>query len=231
LVVQKTEADLAVAVANLDSARQGHQFAVSKAQQEVAVAQSTYDNLLNANPAMALEEAKILAEKQQQQSILKALRPGQVLKIFTRAGDVVGNQPIMQIADLEKMVCVAEVHVAQIAAIRSAVEAKNGGSIAATIRSEAWERELHGKLFESGLQKLVGSAQNTSLDPFAPNDRYIAEVRIEIDQPDVPLTRQFVRLPVEVELHVAPRLPSTEGDSQQPAVSASADTATIGSRP
>ena len=110
-----------------------------------------------------------------------------VLKVHLRRGEVVTQGPVLQLGDLRKMVCVAEVHESDVK------ELEVGQSV--TIRSPAFSgRFADGELdkgtnVRSGgikghvvrIGRMVVTPGLNNRNPLAPIDRSVVEVRIAID--------------------------------------------------
>ena len=128
-----------------------------------------------------------------------------VLKIFTHAGEFATQMPILQLADLSEMVCIAEVYEADVKAVR-----KGQG---VTIRSSAFSGSFaDGKPDETGKRSgglrgevesiggLISAAGLANRNPLAPADRSVVEVRIAItDEAAIAHARSRVGLQVTVE--------------------------------
>lgn len=109
-----------------------------------------------------------------------------ILKVFLRDGEVVTQQPIMQLGDLNEMVCIAEVHEADVK------EIDEGQTV--TIRSPAFSGRFADGDVDPSTNKRVGGIQGrvtrigriiappglTNRNPLAPADRSVVEVRIEV---------------------------------------------------
>jgi len=110
-----------------------------------------------------------------------------VLKVHLRLGEVVTQGPILQLGDLRKMICVAEVHesdvkelwVGQTATLRSPAFA--GRFADGPIDPKTKERSggIKGRVVRIG--RMIVSPGLANRNPLAPADRSVVEVRIEID--------------------------------------------------
>ena len=144
------------------------------------------------------EERSVRLSKQIAQDRRDAARiispvSGTVLKVFARQGDVVGNAPLMQVANLEEMQCVAEV-------VDRLVGAVKIGQTAA-ITSPALDKPLSGKVVSIG--RFVGQSTMQQPNPFALVDRKTVDVRIQIDDSDIDVANKLVNLQVSVEIAIA----------------------------
>jgi ABC exporter DevB family membrane fusion protein len=109
-----------------------------------------------------------------------------VLKVFTHPGELITQLPILQVGNLNRMACIAEVYEADAKQIR--VDQK------ATIRSPAFSGDYapYAKSGPGGLSGtvrrisyIISSPGLTDRNPLAPMDRSIVEVLIEIDNNDI----------------------------------------------
>jgi len=111
-----------------------------------------------------------------------------VLKIHLRLGEVATQGPILQLGDLRKMVCIAEVH-------ESDVQELSVGQTV-TIRSPAFSGSFSDGPMDSNTKERSGGIKGhvvrigrmivppglSNRNPLAPADRSVVEVRIEINQ-------------------------------------------------
>ena len=133
-------------------------------------------------------------------------RPYTVLKVFLSRGESVSRTPIMQVADLRSMVCIAEVHEANV----KEIAVKQG----VTIRSPSFSGDFADGPLDEKTRKRSGGMRGTvqsisriiappdvqNRNPLAPADRKVVEVRISIDDPAaVAHARSFVSMDVTVE--------------------------------
>jgi HlyD family secretion protein len=174
--------------------------AVEAAEASVKLAERQLDMAKNVDQSVAVEMEKKVAEETRDQSVLRAPRIEggsthyTVLKILMQPGEVVTQLPVLELGDLSRMVCVAEVYEAD------AKELKVGQP--ATIRSPAFSGKfadgnagdaggIPGKVVRIGT--LVGNPGLTNRNPLAPSDRSVVEVRVAIDPENVEATREAAR--------------------------------------
>lgn len=147
--------------------------------------------------------------------------PLTVLKIFLRPGEFVSQMPIMQLGDLSRMVCVAEVyeadvkdlHVGQAAVIRSPAFA---GKFADGVDPQTRSRTggMAGTIERIG--NVIGSPGLANRNPLAPADRSVVEVRVTIDDPEaIAEAAQRVGLQVTVEFVRTETSTGAEADAKQ----------------
>jgi HlyD family secretion protein len=166
--VNVTESNLRV-----DSLRQPRQVDIQRAETQLQVAQINFEKA-----AIELENAAV-----------KSPIDGTVLKVYTKPGEVVGDQGVMEIGRTSQMYAVAEVDENLVGRLKE-------GQVA-TIKSDAFEGELSGRVVKIG-QK-IGKSGITSTDPKDSQDTRVVEVKIKLDnsQPVANLTNLQVRVSIQ----------------------------------
>lgn len=193
LVVQKSEAELGAAEATLAKMKQASEFKLALARADLQAALAAKEKIASATPVESLGKTRDAAREQLARTTLVAPVSGTVLKVHTRAGELIANKPILQIADLSRMVCVAEVYETDVKRIQVGQRAM--------IHSNAFARPadkagLRGRVV--WIDNMIGTPELTSLDPFARADRRVIPVRIELDSASVREAAKFVNLQVDV---------------------------------
>ena len=141
---------------------------------EVAAARAARDRA-----AAALERA-----------YLRAPSDGQILKIHARAGEKIGDSGLLDLAQTDRMVAVAEVYQTDVGLVRVGQPA--------TVVGQAIQGSLRGTVAQVGLQVL---RQNVfSNQPGENLDRRVVEVRILLDPASTARVRSFTNLQVEVSI-------------------------------
>jgi HlyD family secretion protein len=193
LLVQKAAAELAASEAVLRKMSEEGKLAVEAAEIDRAAAIAGKQQIMASIPIDSLAKTLDLAQLQLDRTILVAPRRGTVLRIYTRPGEFISAKPILQMADLSRMVCVAEVyetdvrhlHPGQAAVVRGPSLPPAGG-----------RAELGGKITRIG--RMISTPELKSLDPLAGTARHVMEVRIELDRPSSQRAADFVNLEVDV---------------------------------
>ncbi len=116
---------------------------------------------------------------------------GIVVSVNAEPGERTAQLPLVEIADLSKMVCIAEVHESDVARIALGDPAE--------IRSSALERALRGRV--QRIDRIVGAAQLRAPNPMARSDFRSIPVWIEIDADDIEMAAQRLQLQVDVSIH------------------------------
>jgi HlyD family secretion protein len=188
--VSKAEAELAAAAAALGTLRESSQFAEEGAQAELDAAQAAKKQVLNSIAVASLEKKAELAKTQMDQTVITAPANGTVLRIFTREGEIISNKPIVQMADLNELICVAEVYEGDLPRIHV--------DQVAEIVSQGFPsgRKVAGKVSRIG--GMISTPELRSLDPFAPTDRHVVEVEIRFPADAIPEEARLANLQVEV---------------------------------
>ncbi|WP_414576440.1 ABC exporter membrane fusion protein [Anabaena sp. CCY 9402-a] len=104
-------------------------------------------------------------------SVVRSPINGQVLKVHTRAGEIIGNLGIADLGHTKQMYVVAEVYETDIQKVQLGQSA--------IITSNAFAGELRGTVKEIGLQ--VGQQNIFNNNPGADRDNKVIDVRIRID--------------------------------------------------
>lgn len=146
---------------------------------------------LESNPGYrSLEKQIELLRLQLELATLIAPSPGTILQISAIAGERTATSPVIELADLSQMSCVAEVHEADIGQIQIGQMAE--------LKSASLSRAIRGKV--NRIDRVVGAPQIRSANPLARSDFRSVPVWIQIDPEDVPVASQRVQLQVEVSI-------------------------------
>lgn len=193
----RAAAELAAGEADWDAARQAGELSLRRATAERQAAERAVERLENAQRLEALRHQVALARQRYLDSQFLSPAKGQVIRLYTQPGERVGQQPVLQIADVSRMVCIAEVPFDQIAQIQV-------GQIA-RIYSRAFGDSstagyLEGRVEDIG--KTAAMPGLRALDPFAPADRHSLEVRIGLDEKASSVAARFLYLQTEVQFLV-----------------------------
>ncbi len=197
LLVDKTTAELKAARSTLERMKATRTFAEKSAKTELEVAQAGVAQVMAADQTRSLKLAEQIANLQFEQTILEAPVDGIVLKTFVQPGESVGAQPILQMANLDQMVCQAEVFETDIQCIRIGQTAR---VTSPAFPATSTETGIQGKVRR--ISRLVASPKLQSLDPYAAVDRHVVEVEIEFDAKASQIAGKFVNLQVQVEFLV-----------------------------
>jgi RND family efflux transporter MFP subunit len=155
---------------------------LANAQHEVDRNQKLYRNkAISDSDWKSLQLARDVAQANLQRaeaelalSQVRAPMTGRVLEIHARAGERVGPDGIVELADTSVMYVVAEIYETDIGRVRLGQHA--------WIRSPALSRELEGEVERIGLK--VGKKDVLSTDPVADADARVVEVKVRLLDPE-----------------------------------------------
>jgi HlyD family secretion protein len=191
LKVSQAEAELAGARDTLAKTIVTRDLEIKAARAQLTAAQAALASARDEIPISSLESQKKLAEVKLREAIVRAPQHGKILKILARPGELVGGQQaLLQMADTEHMIVIAEVYETDIHKVR--VGAK------AIITGRALSEALTGKVEQIGA--IVGRNRVFDVDPTADVDRRVIEVKIRLDQsgPASSLINHQVKVEIEM---------------------------------
>ncbi|CAN1213167.1 ABC exporter membrane fusion protein [Tumidithrix helvetica PCC 7403] len=172
-------------------------------QQQVAEAQATLEQVAEVRPVdvdvakaqVAQAEASLTRAKAELDlAIVRSPQDGQVLKIHTRAGELVGSKGVISLGQTQRMVAVAEVYELDISRIRI------GQSAIVTSKNNAFPDLLRGKVVEVGLEINKKDVLNT--DPAAQFDARVVEVKVLLDEASSRKVSGLTNLSIQVAIDV-----------------------------
>jgi HlyD family secretion protein len=172
-------------------------------QSQVAESRATLDQIAEVRPVdvelarsqVAQAEAGVARAKADLDlAIVRSPQDGQVLKIHTRAGELVGNNGIISLGQTQRMVAVAEVYELDINRV------KISQSATVVSKNNAFSETLRGKVKEVGLQISKKDVLNT--DPAAQFDARVVEVKILLDEPSSRLVAGLTNLSIQAAIDV-----------------------------
>lgn len=193
LAVEKAKAEWEAAKMLLDKAKRGNELAMDAAQAELNAALAAREVALSSIPDRSLKTKLELARAQCERSMLHAPCDGTILKIYVRPGELVGPTPILEMANLDRMVAVAQVYETEVKRLKVGQKAR----IESRSFPEPYDRDgLTGTVARIG--QVVGRPSLKELNPLAPADRRAVEVRIDLDEEAGRQASRFVNMQVDV---------------------------------
>ena len=192
-------------VESFQQAKEAVEFGVVAAEQESKAAKLALQTAQSSLAVAAIEAEMKALEFQQPSAIVTAPQAAVVVAINTRVGEAAAQFPLIELADVTKVICEAEVVETDAALISPAQTVR--------ITSPALPQELHGRVLRRG--QLVGRPQLAVADPLAKADYRSVTVTIEIEPSDVPIASKWLQLQVSVEIELA-----ADNSSDQPASTA-----------
>ncbi|WP_232731602.1 HlyD family efflux transporter periplasmic adaptor subunit [Kamptonema formosum] len=172
---------------------------VATLQKQIEEAEANLDRIAEVRPvdvqaARAEVESALAAVDRARADLdmadVKAPVDGQILKIHTRPGEVVGNDGIVDMGQTDQMFVVAEVYESDISKVRAGQRAM--------ITNDSFAGELKGVVAEVGLQ--ISKKDVLDTDPAADVDARVVEVKIRLDKEDSKRVKGLTNLQVEVKI-------------------------------
>jgi ABC exporter DevB family membrane fusion protein len=187
------------AAASLKEAKANLQRTVATLDKQIKENQATLEAVTEVRPVdVQVAEADLMAAravvKQAQADLelaqVRAPKAGEVLKVHTRAGELISNDGIVELGQTSQMYAVAEVYETDITNVKPGQ--------AATVTSDAFSQKLSGTVERVG--RLVRRQNIFNANPTADTDGRIIEVRIRLDRASSRkvsgLTNQRVRVAI-----------------------------------
>lgn len=165
---------------------------VETAKKKLEATRRSQQLAIESSPIGSLTKQIQLLELQLQQTQLIAPTPGKILRVDATAGGSVGTTPVLEFADVSKMVCNAEVSEIDIQRLKVGQKA--------TMISPALSDPLTGTL--QRIQPMIGVPQLRPSNPLAPIDFRVISVTIELDDASAKVASQFIQLQVDVTIDV-----------------------------
>ena len=172
-------------------------------QQQVSEAQATLDQIAEVRPVdvnvarshvFAAQARVARAQAELDLATVRSPQDGQVLKIHTRPGELVGAQGIISLGQTQRMVAVAEVYELDVSRIRV------GQRATVISKNNAFPEVLRGKVIEVGLEISKQDVLNT--DPAAQFDARVVEVKMLLDEAASRRVAGLTNLSVQVSIDV-----------------------------
>jgi HlyD family secretion protein len=185
LAWQTAQSEFEQAERTLQVNRNSAALAVEAARADVLAAEATLQQTRAAKSIEALSKQVEAAAVQERWARLPAPSVGTVLKTFLQPGEFVTETPILQLADLSEMVCVAEVFEAD----AKLIDVGDAANISSSAFAAPFDQEgIPGTVIRIG--QMIGAPGIASRDPLAQTDRHVVEVLIAIDPDNAAATEQ-----------------------------------------
>ena len=172
-------------------------------QKQVAEAQATLDQVAEVRPVdvnvvrsqVAQAQASMVrAQAELDLATVRSPQDGQVLKIHTRPGELVGTQGVISLGQTQRMVAVAEVYELDVSRIRA------GQTATVISKNNAFPDVLQGRVVEIGLEINKQDVLNT--DPAAKFDARVVEVKVRLDKASSRRVAGLTNLSIQVLIDV-----------------------------
>ena len=172
VMVEVAAAELGAAQVALNRLEQSLTFQEQATAAELRAAQQALALAEKGTGIQSLKEAISLAELKLAKTKITAATGGMILNVMAHSGEVIAQQPLLQLADLDVLVCVAEVDAGDVSYLNI--------THPALITSRAFhDAVLEGKVARLG--SVVTPASLQPLDPRKPIDRNVAKATIFLD--------------------------------------------------
>jgi HlyD family secretion protein len=185
-VVEQASSDLAGGRAQLEQLRRQTATDLELARATVDLRRAELERQREAIGLEGLRAQLALSEAQLARTEVRAPCDGQVLRVQTREGEVIGDRPILTMADTSHMIGLVEVYESDLRFLRLGLPAR--------LTSPALPGELTGKVTKIG--RVIARNQVYDLDPAADADVRVAEVEVTLDESEA--ASRFVSLQVDV---------------------------------
>jgi HlyD family secretion protein len=156
----------------LDRLEQSLRFGIQKAETEKKAAEEALTIATRGTAVAALDRQIKLAEHKLTQTLVAAPSDGTVISLAAHPGELISTQPLVQLANLNNLECLAEVDVADLSLIK--------GKHEATITCRAF-RGTKLKATIDRVRSVAGAATLRPVDPRKPVDRTVATVVLKLD--------------------------------------------------
>jgi len=172
-------------------------------QQQVSEAEATLDQIAEVRPVdvnvaqsqVSVAQARVArAQAELDLATVRSPQDGQVLKIHTRPGELVGDKGLISLGQTQRMVAVAEVYELDLSLIRV------GQAATVISKNNAFPDVLRGEVVEVGLEINKKDVLNT--DPAAQFDARVVEVKVLLDEPSSRRVAGLTNLSVQVSIDV-----------------------------
>jgi HlyD family secretion protein len=202
LLYRQSESELTAARLMRDKTEKGytHNLALLQAKRSATLAE--LEEVLKRVMVDSIAENLKIAERGLSATQIKAPMAGRVLRLIGHEGDATGNQPILQLADTDAMVVIAEVYETDIQQLDAWL---SESPVLATVTSRALGKPLTGEVQRRQITHMVGKNQLFSIDPRQDVDRRVVEVHVDLHSDAVELASRYSGLEVQVEFQPSPK--------------------------
>jgi HlyD family secretion protein len=189
--VNRAKDELLSARAVRDRLKVARDINLLQARAQLLTARANLAKVKSTIPVASLAKNLVLAENRESLTVLRAPRPGRVLRLLTRPGEATGSKPILRLGHTGQMMVVAEVYETDVRHIRLGQKAE--------VQSSALATPLTGTVAHVGW--LIYKNDVLHIDPTANTDARIVEVRIRLDQSEPAERLTNMQVNVRILLH------------------------------
>lgn len=152
-------------------------------------------------PLTTLEANLKAAEQKLKSGRLIAPTGGRVVRFLSHPGDTVTTQPVLQLAETNKMVVLAEVYESDVGKVRQWLSGGKPVKAEVDMRVLSDGKKLTGTVADaSKVATVVAKNILTPLGPREDADRRVVEVEVELDAASAAVARDYIGLQVRVTL-------------------------------
>lgn len=192
-----------------EQAQEAAKLSVVAADQELKAAQLALASAEQSMATKAIEAELKGLQLSLESAYVKAPQNAIVVAVNTRIGEAAAQYPLIELADVTRVICTAEVVEGDARRVQPDQKV--------LISSPALPRVLNGKVLR--IARLVGRPQLAVADPLAKVDYRSVSVDIAIDPADVPVAADWLQLQVSVEIQMAekndnaPAVPTSDSNA------------------
>jgi HlyD family secretion protein len=176
LLWRQAEEELSAAEKQYRKLKEEQPLNVQMAEARRTAAQAEMERGLSTISLDSLKNQTEQAKARREAARITAPSNGTILRVLAREGELVQGKPIIQMANVDKMIVIAEVSASFIPSVHKGDPA----IITSPVFKEQGYKELEGEVYSIG--EIVGKPQVLNPDPLAPVDRRIVEVKILLKQ-------------------------------------------------
>lgn len=176
LLWRQAEEELSTAEKQYKKLQEEQPLNVQMAEARRTAAQAELERGLSTISLDSLSNQVEQAKARREAARVTAPSDGAILRLLAHDGELVGGKPIIQMANVDKMIVIAEVSTSFIPRVHEGDPAIITGAV---FREQGY-KELEGEVYSIG--EIVGKPQVINPDPLAPVDRRIVEVKIRLKQ-------------------------------------------------
>jgi HlyD family secretion protein len=202
LLYRQADSELTAARLMKDKTDKVYDTSLALLQAKRSAALAELDETLKRVMVDSIAQNLKIAERGLETTQIKAPVGGRVLKLIGHEGDATGTQPILQLADTDAMVVIAEVYETDMQQLDDWL---SKSPVRATITSHALGKPLTGEVQRCQTTHMIGKNQVFSLNPRQDVDRRVVEVRVDIQPESVELASRYTGLEVQVEFQPSPK--------------------------
>ncbi|WP_313936043.1 efflux RND transporter periplasmic adaptor subunit [Anabaena azotica] len=174
---------------------------VATGNNQISEAKATLEKIAEVRPVdVQVSEAEVTdaiaavnqAKEKLKQVYVRSPQDGEVLEIYTRPGEVISNNGIVEIGQTSQMYAVAEVYQTDISKVRPGQKVK--------VISDSLPNQLYGNV--DWISSKVRKQNLVNTDPSQNIDAKVVEVYIRLNKPSSEIASKFSNLQIEVEIEL-----------------------------